>query len=54
MMEEELEMEASIVEDRELVYLALELDPYTLSAEAMSAYVQALGEFDKEHLHWLS
>jgi alpha-galactosidase len=53
MLEEELEMEASIVQDRELVYRALELDPYTQSPATMTAYVQALGEFDKEHLSWL-
>jgi hypothetical protein len=47
-------MEASIVGDRELVYRALELDPYTQSPETMTAYVRALADFDQEHLPWLS
>jgi alpha-galactosidase/6-phospho-beta-glucosidase family protein len=54
MAEEELEMEAGIAKDRDLVYRALELDPYTHSLETMTAYVRALAKFDHEHLAWLS
>jgi alpha-galactosidase len=54
MAEEEYEMEASIVRDRELIYRALELDPYTESVESMTGYVKALADFDTQHLSWLS
>ena len=52
--EEEFAMTAALEGNRDLVYRALELDPYTRSTDQMAQYVKALADVNKEYLPWLS
>lgn len=51
--EEELEMDAALEQRRDLVYRALELDPYTTSIDQVRAYVDGLADINQEYLPWL-
>jgi alpha-galactosidase/6-phospho-beta-glucosidase family protein len=52
--EEEFAMTCALEGNRDPVYRALELDPYTRSTDQMAQYVKALAEVNKEYLPWLS
>jgi alpha-galactosidase/6-phospho-beta-glucosidase family protein len=51
--EEELQMQASLEQSRELVYRAMELDPYSQSLDQITDYVAGLAEINRDYLAWL-